>query len=1163
LSCHRDNTTKASAINSTYGKYPPQVVGHGKLNNTVNCSVCHGHQAADMTFTSDCRDCHQNASAGSYPVESGSNVTPPQVVGHGQVNCTECHGHTLSQFAGVTPVTECSGCHQNSSTGTYGRWDGSNTTPPQTAGHGRANCSMCHSHQENMTYLGNSTSECLKCHKWQNITAQDLVDYDINSSWENKSWADYVNTTYEPHVPPIVVTGHGNASGRGEVDCTYCHGHTPYNFSTMTVRDNCTECHLNNNSGEQVPITNGTYVSPLQVQLHGDLNCTTCHSHNASRLIYKDDCLECHAGKSHGRLDTKDECVACHGHSTMGLTKRGKNAPGDCLECHYNVSGAEAFNETYGVYPVTVYGHTDRKNSSAYLNCTVCHGHNPVNMTNLGWAESDCRGCHINETAGPTYWQPPIDAEKIPQDFGHAKMHCKWCHGHRPSGMTYVGIEDCTTCHTSSHPYISSYSSNASQWNDDSCYNCHINVTGTNKTDKERYNLVHQEGSDCKGCHLNASGANISIPDWGRDKLYNCTSCHNGTGGMSTRNATTWYAPQVSLNESTTHGNSTYKLSCTSCHTPHTNPDMLENTSCSGSCHTGEQDAAHTRQVNCTYCHMNSSVTVTVYNLGSNATAAVTPTQVEGVHSPAFDNNTNASSHSCTWCHFRLNNFTATNRTEDGENISIYPNIHNIYVPSRCQECHSEPANHPVKGAAFDNKDLSGCLGCHGSVHNITKGAGGPDCGNTGCHDSLADSRGINWTSVQTGIHRNLNHNATNASNLSGGEVTKACWACHGDGTNSSGDHATGPKGTSVMNPYTCNDCHVYGGAAYNRYRPTIYENPKVNVSEHLPSTYLSTADIRTNSTGTGDCKDCHKNDVDEKANDTQQGIGGARPVMANVSHYGQNDSLMTPTINSTNCTYCHFSTDSALRERWGNASYIGPAHNGADGSNLSLCDGCHNNSGAASLHDPVLDMAGSGSNCTTSCHNSVSFSRFINMTALNLSVHANLNGGGKRACWACHGNGSDPGGHPSNYKNPWNCSDCHGPDAGNYSAPVIYQHIPGGSISTGVPCASCHVRSVGESGDSSIPNAKANVSHYGTKVNLLINGSPSTDCTACHKDSLSTAQQWNADAKWLPNTDHIDTGNDASVCWRCHGIPASTFHDQGIRSISWYDGCTQAGCHA
>jgi hypothetical protein len=536
------------------------------------------------------------------------------------------------------------------------------------------------------------------------------------------------------------------------------------------------------------------------------------------------------------------------------------------------------------------------------------------------------------------------------------------------------------------------------------------------------------------------------------------------------------------------------------------------------------------------------------------------------VHSPAFDNNTNASSHSCTWCHFRLNNFTATNRTENGENISVYPNIHNIYVPTRCQECHSEPANHPVRGSAFDNKDLSGCLGCHGSVHNITKGAGGPDCGNTGCHDSLADSRGINWTSVQTGIHRNLNHNATNTSNLSGGEVTKACWACHGDGTNSSGDHAYGPKGTSVMNPYTCNDCHVYGGAAYNRYRPSISENPKVTVSEHLPSSYLSTADIRTNSTGTGDCKDCHKNNVDEKANDTQQGIGGARPVMANVSHYGRNDSLMTPTINSTNCTYCHFSTDSALRERWGNASYIGPVHNGADGSDLSACDGCHNNSGAVSLHDAVLDMAGSGSNCTTSCHNSVSFSRYVNMTALNLSVHANLNGGGKRACWACHGNGSEPAsGHPPNFATPWNCTDCH--LEGNYSAPIVTSHIPGGSLSTSTSCATCHANSALPSGDSSIPNARANVSHYGTLTRLKVGSANSntTDCIGCHKESQQESDRWYAPYIDSPSSNHFSTGSSSSACYMCHTWPRGTpqnFHDGRVRSVRWDGGCGQSGCH-
>jgi hypothetical protein len=217
--------------------------------------------------------------------------------------------------------------------------------------------------------------------------------------------------------------------------------------------------------------------------------------------------------------------------------------------------------------------------------------------------------------------------------------------------------------------------------------------------------------------------------------------------------------------------------------------------------------------------------------------------------------------------------------------------------------------------------------------------------------------------------------------------------------------------------------------------------------------------------------------------------------------------------------------------------------------------------------------------NCTK-CHNKTASAGYakINETALNISIHRDLNNDSSltlpagapnvtKACWACHGNGTEPGGSTPgehdgwpNLKNPWNCSDCHTNKTGgynsttgrgNYSAPLVLQHLNGtdGSyynaltfnitINTTVQCESCHNNSVGYSNDiAGSPENNTNrsdVSHYGNNQSIKPGGYNSTNCTVCHRNT-AIGRQWSL-PQALPYINYtIRHGDDnATFCGKCH----------------------------
>jgi hypothetical protein len=229
------------------------------------------------------------------------------------------------------------------------------------------------------------------------------------------------------------------------------------------------------------------------------------------------------------------------------------------------------------------------------------------------------------------------------------------------------------------------------------------------------------------------------------------------------------------------------------------------------------------------------------------------------------------------------------------------------------------------------------------------------------------------------------------------------------------------------------------------------------------------------------------------------------------------------------------------------------------------------------------------GPDCVT-CHNetanpAISGIAIIHVSAMNLSSassHRNLTAGITntsfisdeidKACWACHGNGTQPLGHPPNYKSPFDCFDCHANntrgidillDKGNYSAPATFSHIPANAmasfttptnINTSLQCAICHNNSLGsniDSGGAPENNTiNSTVSHYGNNITLVKN--TGGNCTYCHVQSNETIR-----LLWGTNVSrpygvigNIRHETNETHCDNCHGNLSSSisFHSDQVK---------------
>ncbi|VVB93416.1 Cytochrome c7 c [uncultured archaeon] len=543
-------------------------------------------------------------------------------------------------------------------------------------------------------------------------------------------------------------------------------------------------------------------------------------------------------------------------HSGTGHGNRGGIGTNECLTCHRGYDGENRTHsarvQTTPQYPAGVHAgkmpctgchSTFGSSTMPILQCYDCH---PVRNNNLS-----IKRFFQTATSGFSY-QPLTDPNIMAHNSGQ-NISCIQCHNgmhnvSKPYNATgtsnkYTEYQQCTVCHTAYKRHNESAS----------CTVCHsqdahaIKVFGQNATYVSGTGNTYR--GNCTNCHQDSSllGSLLSQPMAGS---------HTGS------------APQVS--RPANHSN-----------------DPLAGKKWNPGYWTNGTDGT-SQLSSCKYCHgetLHKTIALgrpSLFNGGNLVNADIT-----------------GGSTWCQQCHWQgAANYSSMVSAFLGDGKIVPPEItgNATYGANK-----SNPAyfNHSDAG-----KDDSSCKGCHGSqaagnditgfMHNVATGSsGGPDCAS--CHDTGGSApRIINFSAFKISVHKDLNNDAKNITILSE-PADKACWACHGDGT----EPVKHPNNYRTPRECSNDDCHALNQSfkapmVYSHFKEAFLNSNPANATNYNISAGAS-------------CESCHSNSLNAQ---------GTNPN-ASVSHYASRTGL----VDSINCIFCHLDEDNAIK--WGNATEI------------------------------------------------------------------------------------------------------------------------------------------------------------------------------------------------------------------------------------------------
>ncbi len=836
-------------------------------------------------------------------------------------------------------------------------------------------------------------------------------------------------------------------------------------------------------------------------------------------------------------------------------------------------------------------------------------------LTSASWADNYCTVCHQSYDGNPT---KGITAATTTKDFYtpdvHRNIRCDNASCHNP-GASYanhnagtITIGSCTSasCHprrsditmkSTLNGIVSNYSNSSSGGIDDyhtpnytvPCIICHgpmHNITKPNESQHWINNTV-TEDSHCTECHTSYQRHNSSNTSSGG---VNCTLCHsddvhyiqvfarNSTGGAIYVNAT-----------NTSRGN------CTLCHqnsvaffnSLEANPDAGKYLGrdppqvASPVRHSNDANAGKKWNQTSWYWTYSNQLTWCKYCHGETNHKSVALGRPSTWDGNNVVNSTIGNTTWCAGCHWQLyangtnkyqdmvNNFSDDRKNitpSSGYNLSIPPEItgNATYGANK-----SNPAyfNHSDISIKSDNS----CYGCHrngtsavsitGFMHNLTDVStrvSGPDC--IGCHDynkTDADAlHRINNSDMESGIHANLNKNATNSAGVN--PDNRKCWGCHTSNGSEPRPYYLNyyDMGDRYANPYQCYECHNSTGKAY----ANVSAAPQVDQHFKGGSNVTAASAASDNSSSCVVCHDVNELKISYTENDPYNS------GLSNASHYTRNrtDLRTWDSGRAANCSYCHQNSSTAFF-----IAMIYPASNrnisnhSVNNSPTCYNSTCHN---SGWIHNLTLDRP---------AFNSTNTSSFCQICHAGKQKH-----NGTQDCNKCHINRSSSDTiHPIKFIQIWsnfsnssataaNCTNCHqGAGITNFSsAPIIpdplkhSSNLSNGSIwnstnamywtSGNSSCYYCHSDTKHNS------TALGNISALENSINVL-GGSLTTTrwCADCHYNDSSNANykgnRWtpvppvitiNNTGKnyWVNHSRYFAGGYNDSVCEACHGLNGS-----------------------
>jgi nitrate/TMAO reductase-like tetraheme cytochrome c subunit len=476
-----------------------------------------------------------------------------------------------------------------------------------------------------------------------------------------------------------------------------------------------------------------------------------------------------------------------------------------------------------------------------------------------------------------------------------------------------------------------------------------------------------------------------------------------------------------------------------------------------------------------------------------------------------------------------------------GETEAIASEIHPVDPGNDCISCHKgdfDPIENESRisipgGTSSNNVEV---------VNILNEPEFGPDC--VFCH-FINDAKHIDASAIKQGVHGNLNSGASNSTVLSD-LVDKACWACHGNGTESTSHPINN------QTPYSCEDCHSKTINLTSTNTSRIPDLTSRKVSEHIQPPFFEQINSTINNSN-ANCEGCH-----DKSKVTFSDIGLSRA--ANVSHYASRTDLVKPSVN---CSLCHKNSTNASGY-WAN-TIRHPARSQED----SFCHNCHNTTTAIDLHSQPLVKP---NNIHTGFDWQDDDSSEINPLGEN------------EACMSCHDT------HYTVYKI---CEDCHienrsGPVKGYYTRPdindtlpLVYAHTnfstevivpnqslvysPSDKAKTFSSCYSFNnVTLEGTCHGNSYKNISANGGFYAFKrISVDVRSTPyhftqtidrlpdTTNCVFCHNQTDAVIRKAWGNATQITSERHSwYTGSNNSKCWSCHvntGNAPRDFHSDSV----------------
>ncbi|MFO7607034.1 MAG: cytochrome c3 family protein, partial [Desulfurivibrionaceae bacterium] len=839
--CHLDNTDGSATVLDSWRDYKGEHLGV--------CATCHSY------------------------VDDG-NGTPAQTTNDSTIatgtgnTCTTCHtpklapathgGHDSTSFPTLDAV--CSGCHDNSVSGTVNQIHGDNCTWCHTSssgGYGTTTTAPIANGRDGNAVLAATglatykNATCLTCHNTADVNVDPVSIGGIHH--DNKTDGQSPDCATKCHTVSGHEGDHSTAVAATGI-CADCHTAGTVNGITTGVdnklHDNCTSCHkfdtptamngILKTYAEADTRTPDVIISPLPTT--GPADCSTCHgayfpSHQTAATEHADIVYDtANPTPNDETQDTLTPCANCHNDSAGLLATwtdiATEHQTSNCNLCHESI---RLYDESGVDLTTTMRQYIAARTADANVsNCRTCHwsnwNNNPSHTTIDHFAQGKvtgdavCTGCHDQAGVGTNdYFINTI--------HNASGSGCGTCHvepaGSGPLvdkslGGTYasesVNYEtinsglggSCTTCHVA---YGSGFQAAHTVNGQD-----HLDTGGT-------VNMVAADANCTTTCHDGSSAANIITNTHGNA----CTLCHTNTTtdgrlriGLALKGDATQHTINTSSACRTCHAGTNGTVNYNNFATAHTNGDhltealgnVLTGSAACTSCHDGSSAGnivTNTHNGTCNNCHIDSA---------TNGTLTVGPSATPDGDASGHVVNTPSSCVSCHGGATYLYDSDFQNAHDVKDHIGSDLLTAMLATAAGCSSCHTENTAATIVSGTHKNT----CTHCHTNMTTdgaLRVGAGGRGdaSGHTvdtqstcaGCHAN----HNIDW--YYHGSGRTPDHSAVNLNSVlwPSAPATRredcGSASCHNSGVN---DRITNIHNLSAaLHPAQCNKCHTATGA--------------------------------------------------------------------------------------------------------------------------------------------------------------------------------------------------------------------------------------------------------------------------------------------------------------------------------------------------------------